>query len=211
MATKKPTPRLTQGSSKAEVAPAGQQRPNSAGRTIMFIDPCAQAAMTIHDSSLQYQLDRDCLDDVLRAEVEAVNRGDMRRTEAILITQAHTLNELFNSLARSACEQDNLKPRETYLRLALKAQSQCRTTLEALSAIKNPPVVFAKQANVVQGGNQQVNNGVPVAVSHAGDNQMQRNELLEVRDGGENLDTRATGEAVGADPAMATVGEIHGR
>ena len=40
---------------------------------------------------------------------------------------------------------------ETYLRLALKAQSQCRATLETLAAIKNPPVIFAKQANVTTG------------------------------------------------------------
>jgi hypothetical protein len=44
------------------------------------------------------------------------------------------------------------------MRLALKAQSQCRATLETLSAIKNPPVVFARQANITNGP-QQVNNG----------------------------------------------------
>jgi hypothetical protein len=36
----------------------------------------------------------------------------------------------------------------TYLRLGLKAQSQCRATLETLAAIKNPrPVAFVQQAN----------------------------------------------------------------
>jgi hypothetical protein len=49
---------------------------------------------------------------------------------------------------------------ERYLRLALKAQNQCRATLETLAAIKNPPVVFTKQANINHGnGNQQINNG----------------------------------------------------
>jgi len=42
----------------------------------------------------------------------------------------------------------------------LKAQSQCRATLEALAAIKNPPIVYARQANIAAGP-QQVNNGVP--------------------------------------------------
>jgi len=50
-----------------------------------------------------------------------------------------------------------LEATETYLKLALRAQSQCRSTWEAVSAIKNPPVIgYAKQANF--GVNQQVNN-----------------------------------------------------
>ena len=34
------------------------------------------------------------------------------------------------------------------MRLALKTQSQCRATVETLAALKNPPLVFAKQANI---------------------------------------------------------------
>jgi hypothetical protein len=45
------------------------------------------------------------------------------------------------------------------MRLALKAQSQSRATVETLAAIKNPPVVYARQANFAA-GHQQVNNGV---------------------------------------------------
>jgi hypothetical protein len=47
---------------------------------------------------------------------------------------------------------------ESYFKMALKAQNQCRMTLETLSNIKNPPVVYAKQANIANGP-QQVNNG----------------------------------------------------
>jgi hypothetical protein len=44
---------------------------------------------------------------------------------------------------------------ETYLRLALKAQSQCRATLETLAAIRNPqPVAFVRQANIAHGPQQ---------------------------------------------------------
>ncbi|MDN8616544.1 hypothetical protein [Variovorax ginsengisoli] len=59
---------------------------------------------------------------------------------------------------------------ETYARLAMKAQCQCRTTAE----MKNPPVVFARQANI-SNGPQQLNNGVPAgdaeraAQAHAGE------------------------------------------
>jgi len=55
-----------------------------------------------------------------------------------------------------------LEAADKYLRLALKAQGQCRATLETLAAIKNPPVVFARQANIAHGP-QQVNNGPPPA------------------------------------------------
>jgi hypothetical protein len=44
------------------------------------------------------------------------------------------------------------------MRLALKGQAQCRSTLETLVALKNPPVVIAGQANISTGP-QQVNNG----------------------------------------------------
>ena len=50
-------------------------------------------------------------------------------------------------------------PFETNMRIALRAQSQCRATLETLAAIKNPPMVIAKQANVTTGP-QQINNGI---------------------------------------------------
>jgi hypothetical protein len=45
------------------------------------------------------------------------------------------------------------------MRLALKAQSQCRATIETLAEIKNPqPVAFVQQADVAHGP-QQINNG----------------------------------------------------
>jgi mRNA-degrading endonuclease RelE of RelBE toxin-antitoxin system len=48
-----------------------------------------------------------------------------------------------------------MKAAETYLRLALKAQSQCRATLETLAEIKNPrPYIQNNRAEY-----QQVNNG----------------------------------------------------
>jgi len=58
-----------------------------------------------------------------------------------------------------------IKAAETYMRLALKAQSQCARTIEVLAAMKNPPVVFAKQANISH-GHQQVNNGTNATNTH---------------------------------------------
>jgi hypothetical protein len=57
---------------------------------------------------------------------------------------------------------------EAFMRMALRAQAQCRTTLETLANIKNAPVVFARQANVTTGP-QQINNGT-APPSRAGGN-----------------------------------------
>ena len=43
---------------------------------------------------------------------------------------------------------------EMLLRIGLKSQSQCRATLETLAQIKNPPIVYAKQANITNGPQQ---------------------------------------------------------
>ena len=93
------------------------------------------------------------------------------------------------------------------MRMALKAQNQCRMTLETLSNIKNPPVIFAKQANFSGGGHQQVNNGVLGQASHAAKDQKQPNELLleEAHYAGTTLDTGSTGEAIGVNSELETV------
>ena len=89
--------------------------------------------------------------------------------------------------------------------MALRAQNQCRATLETLATIKNPTVVIARQANIAQ-GHMQVNNGL----AHAGKIEKSQNELLEVTDH-ERLDTRAPNQAIGHDSPMATVGKKHRR
>ncbi len=93
------------------------------------------------------------------------------------------------------------------MRLALKAQSQCRATLETLATIKNPPVVFARQANIANGP-QQVNNGT-AAPARAENATITPNGLLETHPV-TRLDTGTAGTAGGGDPALAAVGAIDG-
>ena len=81
----------------------------------------------------------------------------------MLTAQAHTLDAVFNRRARSSANCKYVNHIEAYLRLALKAQNQCRATIEALAAIKNPQqVAFVRQANI-SNGPQQVNNSVATA------------------------------------------------
>lgn len=113
----------------------------------------------------------------LHDEIAKVQGGDMKPIEAMLYGQAIALETMFTSLSRRAMSQEYLKQFNSYLALALKAQAQCRATLEALAEVKNPrPVAFVKQANISQGP-QQVNNGT-AQVAHAGKNGTEQNGLL---------------------------------
>ena len=142
----------------------------------------------------------------LRTQIDAVKRGDMSQLEAMLITQAIALEDLFVNLTRQGMMQERLSGMEISLRLALKAQNQCRATLETLSAVKNPPIIYAKQANI-SGGHQQVVNNAP---THAGKIEKSQNELLEVTDH-ERLDTRAPRQASCNDSSMEAVGTLDRR
>lgn len=148
----------------------------------------------------------------LHTHGEAINRGDLSAAERMLNSQAVALNAIFGELARRAALNmgTHLGATESYMRLALKAQSQSRATVETLAAIKNPPVVFARQANIAHGP-QQVNNGPAPdstpASAHPGEPASGPNELLEdCTHGRTQLDTRATEATSRANQGLEPVG-----
>lgn len=153
----------------------------------------------------------------LRRSGEAVNAGDLSGAERMLNSQAVALNAIFAEMARRAALNmgEYLDASERYMRLALKAQGQCRATVETLAAIKNPPVLFARQANINNGGQQQVNNGqAPVDSAHsaqaraqAGKSESEPNKLLETCDV-ERMDAGAPSAAGSAHQNMEAVGAV---
>lgn len=117
----------------------------------------------------------------LARQTGEIRHGNLGMAESMLAGQAQSLNAIFAELARRAGANMGEHPLafERYMRLALKAQGQCRATLETLAAIKNPPVVYARQANIAHGP-QQVNNctdNAP-APAQAGNPQNVPNELM---------------------------------
>ena len=75
----------------------------------------------------------------------------------MLSAQAHTLDALFHNLLRRAQANMNGGYPDTgreYLKLAIRTQSQCRSTLDALTALNRPVI---NQTNIAH-GHQQVNN-----------------------------------------------------
>ncbi len=136
----------------------------------------------------------------------------MEGLEAILAAQVVTLNTMFTDLAYQASKMDIVDQIDRWTRLAFKAQSQCRATVETLATIKNPATVFARQANIAHGP-QQVNNtavlsssGRDVPRARAGNQKIEQNELLEAH--GERLDGKATGTSGSGDPPMASMGAL---
>lgn len=149
---------------------------------------------------------------VMQRSIEEVQSGDMRQADAMLVSQAQTLDSVFTECLRMwmANQFTNHGPAQEYLRMAMKAQTQARTTWETLSKIHNPPQpTFIRQANVANGP-QQVNNGVQEeATARAKETQIKPNELNRVTYE-PAVDTGATASHVGGGEAVEAVGAIDG-
>jgi hypothetical protein len=173
-----------------------------------YLRPSVSNALTIKtfNGKVLENVELAALIDELSNQAQAAHSGDLQRAESMLMVQANTLDTIFTNLAQRAARAEYMSQLEPYLRLALKAQTQCRATLETLAAIKNPqPVAFVKQANIAH--NQQVNNASPAPRAREVKNQ--QTQLLEQTDG-ERLDFGKTAAAGGIDQAMETVGEVDG-
>ncbi len=144
--------------------------------------------------------------DFLSEVTKRVKSNDMSDVEASLVCQATTLNSMFCELSRRAANNmgEYIEASERYLRMALKAQNQCRMTLETLSNIKNPPVVYAKQANI-SNGPQQVNNTLH---ARTGENKNQPSKLLKATHEAP-MDTGTKGSACPKDSPLEAVAEIN--
>lgn len=179
------------------------------------LEPAVNAAISIQRVVGQGGRDEDLLDATslartLKEQILITTDGDMKVADMFLVSQAFTLDTLFNSLTRLAMKNIAGNPdfADRTFRLALKAQSQCRATLEGLAQIKNPPTVFANQANIAN-GHQQVNNNASLTVTsvRTGKSNKAQNKQLEQQHG-ERLDV-GTKKAPGrADPVVAAVGKV---
>ncbi|MDG4549984.1 MAG: hypothetical protein P9F19_10990 [Candidatus Contendobacter sp.] len=172
----------------------------------LALSPLVSNTTTALDFSMALfpDLSLDACVKVLKGNIQAINGGDLSGSEATLAAQATTLDTIFNNLARRAAHAEYMSQLEPYLRLALKAQAQCARTLEVLAALKNPPVIFAKQANIAH--QQQVNNGAPTGpVSRAREVEKSPTQLLDVLPD-ERLESGTAGAASGAHSQLATVG-----
>jgi hypothetical protein len=206
--SKASTPKRDPSALKAE-AMTGEGPANAAAR--ISLRPTIKAAVTIKEYSKSYgELDLMGLVNELSSQVKAVEGSDMGRAAAMLTTQAHTLDAIFNNFAARAIHAEYMDNLSAYLKLALRAQAQCQATWDTLATIKNPPMMgYVKQANIAHGSQQVNNSGTPTGeASCLRESENLQNELLEAKVG-ERLDIGAAGKASKADPEMETVGEVN--
>ncbi|MDB5956731.1 hypothetical protein [Ramlibacter sp.] len=162
---------------------------------------------------------------VVREYAQQAAAGNLDGAKQMLMAQAITLNAIFTEMTRKAAdcirtdEQGgswHLKAQsmQAIMGVAMKAQSQCRTTLEALNDLVNPrSVAFIRQApgsqaNVSQGA-QQVNNGGQLAATARPQEVPEpANKLLE-ENPSERLDFGAQAAPSGANQELEAVGAVN--
>lgn len=188
------------------------------------IHPSVTSSLT-RTRFLQKTVDADELLDhakMIQQRARDVSAGNMSLPEEMLLAQAMSLDMIFNHLAQRGADNigTHLPTVETYMRMALKAQSQCSATLRVLGELRAPrSVMFIKeQQNNVAHGHQQVNNHAPVtsAVTTPVTTHVRRetvtptNELLAERSHAEEMDSRAACSPGRSHPDMAPVGSVDG-
>ena len=124
---------------------------------------------------------------VLTAKAE---NGDLSVASRLLAAQAITLDSMFTELARRTAVNmgDYINAAERYGRLALKAQSNCRATLETLAKLHQPREQTVRHVHVNEGGQAIVANQIH---QHAGGS----------KNGKSNEQSQTTGSA-SESPAM---------
>lgn len=171
----------------------------------VLVRPSAQNARVMQAWGRVGEVDLSALGKALQDKSRAVVGGNLDSVKALLFDQSLALQAIFTNLSIEAAKSQTLGRMEPLLRLALKAQSQSRATLETLAVITNPPVVYAKQANIAA-GHQQVNIGTSQAHAPAVDSPPTK--LFEGGPYGNGLDTGAPCAPGRVDSQLEAVGAV---
>jgi hypothetical protein len=108
------------------------------------VDPCVTSSMVVAafwEEASGAGIDPQAGYEAVLDQVQAVREGALAGPEAMLVGQAIALNAIFAEMARrgqAALGRPGIAA-ERYLRLAIRAQAQCRATLRALSDMANRP------------------------------------------------------------------------
>ena len=197
--------------------------------TKLYTQPEYQAAFTLSEilpkvndpTRGAWQADTISIVETLKENTKKLRSNDLSKAENMLWSQAQTLDTLFNTYILRAHRCETINSIKLFADIALKAQRQCRATLETLAHFKNPMPFIRQQNNAVT---QQVNNRQPPATRKSidtntrppaqarGENKNLTNGLLtDGRGDYETLDTGRTATAGGTDKELATVEVLNGR
>lgn len=162
---------LTEGTKRAQAGAEwnpGEKTYDPLGVAWMVTSPSAAAAFVTDSFHTLGDWGKGKVNSLALSEnidmlVELVKLGDLSGIEAMLVSQAVALQTVFANLSQKAAAAKDQRRHDALLMLALKAQSNCRSTLAALVDIKFPrQAIFSRQTNVANGP-QQVNYGVQPA------------------------------------------------
>lgn len=217
--TKKSEPNKKDKSSSVDVYCADDRESELQAIARTYLDPIVLASVTIKEYyKNEPNLDVNALIKDIRSSCDKVHQGNLSRAEDMLVSQAHALDSLFHEMVRRSRLNmgQYFDAAEKYLKLGLKAQSQCRCTIEALAEIKNPkPYIQHNRAHY-----QQVNNGTAPSEgnnsnntrthAHAGEIQKSSNGLLEDKTHEQQwLDAGAPEKTGGNDKELEALGTQH--
>ena len=145
------------GKSKLEVV---RRKDEKVGRTLarVTLDPQtrnASLAMTFGTQMFSDQYVPEIMETsaVLGEEIQQAMKGDLSLATRMFTSQAFALDTLFTEMARRSGLNMGQYPdaADRYMRLALKAQSACRTTLEALAKLHQPREQTVKHVHINSG------------------------------------------------------------
>ena len=126
----------------------------------VLLEPCVRHGLSasafaekVMGSSAEKPGITDCADYIRSAGGKAEG-GDLSMASRMLAAQAITLDSMFTEFARRAALNmgQYLEAAERYGRLAMKAQSNCRATLEALAKLHQPREQTVRHVHVNDGG-----------------------------------------------------------
>jgi hypothetical protein len=108
------------------------------------VDPCVTSSIVVSafwEERMGGAIDPQAGYEAVREQVAEAREGGLSAAEATLAGQATALNVIFAEMARRGCAALNRpgNAAERYMRVAMKAQAQCRATLHELRELVERP------------------------------------------------------------------------
>lgn len=152
---KKPKPTATKDTGKLFVK-AEQGKSEERRFADVSLDPAASAmaATRMFNKGSFGDQNTTELYSSLSEKGEAATAGELSHYKAMLASQSDTLNSVFTEMARRAALNmgEYIGATESYMRLALKAQAQCKANIEALDRLSSGRVQTVRHVHVNEGG-----------------------------------------------------------
>ena len=148
----------TAGSVLTVTAEKGETEPDTMAR--VFVSPFLRHACLGHGvatkafGKMPGEPDVNDFGKAIKARAKAAAEGDLTLATEILVSQALSLDAMFAELARRSVMNFGDYPlaAERYARLAFKAQSNSRASLEALAKLHQPREQTVRHVHVNEGG-----------------------------------------------------------